>query len=77
LLVGRYILIYMLDITMHSPPKEAIPVFGASCSTGGSLRGHSIGNTFNIADVGQVWGDINSLDGEGLPVYIRPQPCSH
>jgi hypothetical protein len=43
LLVGRYILIYMLDITMHSPPKEAIPAFGASRSTGGSLCGHVIG----------------------------------
>jgi hypothetical protein len=62
----------MLDITMHSLPKEAIPAFGASLSTGGSLRGHAIGNTFNIADVGQVWGDINSLDGEPMKgkVYL-------
>jgi hypothetical protein len=49
---------------MHSPPKEPIPAYGSSRSTGGSLRGHAVGNTFNIADADQVWGGFNSLDGE-------------
>lgn len=49
---------------MHSPPKDSIPAYGSSRSTGGHLRGHAIGNTFNIADAGQVWGDINFSDGE-------------
>ena len=49
---------------MHSPPKEPIPAYGSSRSTGGTLRGRAVGNTFNIADAGQVWGDVNCLDGE-------------
>ena len=33
-----------------SNPKESIPAYGASCSTGGVFRGCAQGNTFNIAD---------------------------
>ena len=40
-LVDRYINI-MLDIVMHSLPKETIPVHGSSQSMGGSTRGHAI-----------------------------------
>ena len=40
-------------------PKESIPAFGASRSTGGVFRGHARGNTFNMADAPDVWDDIN------------------
>jgi hypothetical protein len=49
---------------MYSPPKELIPAYGSSRSTGGTFRGRAVGNTFNIADVGQVWGDNDRPDGE-------------
>ena len=62
-LVDRYINI-MLDIVMHSPPKETIPVHGSSHSMGGSSCGHVIGNTFNIADAREVWSEFNYPDGE-------------
>ena len=41
-------------------PKESIPAYGASCSTGGILRGRAHGNTFNMADAADVWDNINS-----------------
>lgn len=66
LFVDIDILIYILDITMHSPPKEHIPAYGSSRSTGGTFRGRAVGNTFNIADVRQVWGDVNCSDGEPI-----------
>ena len=62
-LIDRYINI-MLDIVMHSLPKETIPVHGSSCSMGGSTCGHAIGNIFNIADAREVWSDFNYPDGE-------------
>ena len=40
-------------------PKESIPAYGASRSTGGVFRGHARGNTFNMADAPDVWDDIN------------------
>ena len=40
-------------------PKESVPAYGASRSTGGVFRGHAQGNTFNIADASDVWDDIN------------------
>ena len=46
---------------MHSPPKEPIPAYGSSRSTGGTLHGHAVGN---IADAGEVWGDINCPESE-------------
>ena len=49
---------------MHSPPKEPIPVYGLSHSTGEFLCGQGANNPVNIADFEQVWGDINSPDGE-------------
>ena len=39
-------------------PGKAIPAYGSSCSTGCILRGHAQGNTFNMADASNVWGDI-------------------
>ena len=55
----------MLDVVMHSPPKEPIPAYGSSrCFMGGSTRGRAIGNTFDIADAREVWSDFNSPDGE-------------
>jgi hypothetical protein len=54
----------MLDVLMHSPPKEPIPAYGSSRSTGGSARGRALGNIFNIADAGEVWSDFNYPDGE-------------
>ena len=54
----------MLDIVMHSPPKETIPAHGSSRSMGGSTHGYAIGNTFNIADAREVWSDFNYPDGE-------------
>ena len=62
-LVDVYINI-MLDVVMHSPPKEPIPAYGSSRSMGGSTRGRAIGNTFDIADAREVWSDFNSPDGE-------------
>ena len=51
----------MLDVVMHSPPKEPIAVYGSSYSMGrGSTRGRAIGNTFNIANAREVWSDFNS-----------------
>ena len=47
---------------MYSPPKEPIPAYGSSRSTGGFLRGCALGNTFNIADAEQVWGEVNQSD---------------
>ena len=59
---------YIIDVTMHSPPKDSIPAYGSSRSTGGTLRGHAFGNTFNMGDVDAVWDDINKYtnnpDGE-------------
>ena len=40
-------------------PEKAIPAYGSSRSTGGILRGRAHGNTFNMADAGDVWDDIN------------------
>lgn len=40
-------------------PKESIPAYGASRSTGGVFRGRAQGNTFNMADASDVWEDIN------------------
>ena len=54
----------MLDIVMHSLPKETIPAHGSSHSMGGSSHGHAIGNTFNIVDAREVWSDFNYPDGE-------------
>lgn len=47
---------------MHSPPKERIPAHGSFYSTGGIFQGRAVGNTPNIADFGQGWGDF--ADGE-------------
>jgi hypothetical protein len=61
-----FFLIYVLDITMDSPPK-AVPAYGSSCSTGGVFRGCVSGNTFNIGDAAAVRDDINRYnhsDGE-------------
>jgi len=48
----------MLDVTMSSP-KESIPAYGASHSTGDVFRGRAQGNTFNIANAPEVWDNIN------------------
>jgi len=40
-------------------PKESIPAYGSSRSTGGAFRGRAQGNTFNMGDVRDVWDDIN------------------
>jgi hypothetical protein len=62
------ILIYVVDITMHSPPKDSIPAYGSSRSTQGFFRGRASGNMFNMGDVDAVWDDINKYndhpDGE-------------
>jgi len=62
---------------MHSPPKDLIPAYGSSRTTGGTLRGRAVGNTFNIADVGQVWSDYNYPDEEPtkgkIYLYISDQ----
>jgi hypothetical protein len=62
------ILIYVIDVTMHSPPKDSIPAYGSSRSTQGVFRGRASGNTFNMGDVEAVWDDINKYndhpDGE-------------
>ncbi|KAF8871475.1 hypothetical protein CPB84DRAFT_1753978 [Gymnopilus junonius] len=51
------------DVKMRSPPKQHIPAYGASRSTGGILRGHASGNVFNMADANQVWPDqSNTVD---------------
>ena len=42
-----------------SSPKESIPAYRASCSTGGVFRGCAQGNTFNIADAPDLWDNIN------------------
>ena len=42
-----------------SSPKESIPSYGASRSTGGVFRGCAQGNTFNIANAPDVWDNIN------------------
>ena len=63
--------LYVLDVVMSSPPKELIPVLGSSRSTGGTLRGRAAGNTFNIADVGQVFGDSDGEPTKGkIYLYI-------
>ncbi|KAF8902630.1 hypothetical protein CPB84DRAFT_1846274 [Gymnopilus junonius] len=51
------------DIVMRSPPKQHIPAYGASRSTGGILHGRASGNVFNMADANQVWLDqSNTVD---------------
>ena len=45
-------------------PEKAIPAYGSSHSTGGILRGHAQGNTFNMADAGDVWDDINTYSAQ-------------
>jgi hypothetical protein len=40
-------------------PKQSIPAYGSSRSTGGVFRGRAQGNTFNMADANEVWDDIN------------------
>jgi hypothetical protein len=50
---------------MASPPKEKIPAYGSSRSTGGVFRGKAQGNTFNMGDANEVWGDMNVFT-EGL-----------
>ena len=63
--------LYVLDVVMSSPPKELIPAHGSSRSTRGTLRGHAAGNTFNIADVGQVFGDSDGEPTKGkIYLYI-------
>jgi hypothetical protein len=69
---------------MHSPPKDSIPAYGSSRSTQGILRGRAYGNTFNMGDVEDVWGDINRYnnhpDGEPtkgkIHLYISEQSPS-
>jgi hypothetical protein len=72
---------YVIDVTMHSPPKDSIPSYGSSRSMQGILRGHASGNTFNMGHVDSVWDDINKYnnDPDGEPkkgkihLYISDQ----
>jgi hypothetical protein len=72
---------YIIDVTMHSPPKGSIPAYGSSRSTQGVFRGRASGNTFNIGDVEEVWDDINKYnnhpDGEPkkgkIHIYVSEQ----
>ena len=53
---------YIIDVTMHSPPKDSIPAYGSSRPTQGVLRGRASGNVFNMGDVNAIWHDINKYD---------------
>ena len=72
---------YVIDIKMHSPPKDSIPAYGSSRSTQGVFRGRAPGNTFNMGDVKSVWDDVNRYnnhpDGEAkkgkIHLYISDQ----
>jgi hypothetical protein len=71
---------YIIDVTMDSPPKDTIPAYGSSRSTQGIFRGRASGNTFNMGEVEAVWDDINRYnnpDGEPkkgkIYLYISEQ----
>ena len=45
------LLIFFLDVQMHSPQASlTIRPEGSSCAEGGIIRGKALGNTYNISD---------------------------
>ena len=51
--------------TVMGPPKETIPAYGSSCSTGGVFQGRAVGNAINIGNAVEVWEEMDVFR-EGL-----------
>ena len=75
-----YLLSYpFLDVDLSNlpPPEKSVPANGSSCSTGGVLHGHALGNAPNIGDPFETMPqDIQPLPRGWINVTIVQQPPS-
>ena len=69
-----------VDVHMTSPPGSP-PAHGSSRTTGGSTRGHAVGNIFNFADAGDNdnsdtpilrTGKVHIYNSPVNPIEVKP-----
>jgi len=66
-----------MDISNLVPPEKEAPANGSSCSTGGILHGHALGNVFNIGDpFDDIPQDVAPLARGCVNITIVQQPPS-
>jgi hypothetical protein len=67
------VLIYKIDIKMHSPPR----LHGSSRMTGGIIRGHALGNMLNAADLDNNTPDLTfPIPGKVLVYSSNQDPAN-
>ena len=72
LIVLLLLFMLALDIKMHSPPR----LYGSSRTTGGILRGNTLGNTMNTADFDDIVDVLHPISGKVLVYSSNQDPAN-